>query len=31
VTVPGECVSVDQLESLTPSFIAVLKGRPTKH
>ena len=29
-TVPGECISVDQLESLTPGFIAVLKGRPTK-
>jgi hypothetical protein len=28
-TKPGECVSVDQLESSTPGFIAQLKGTPT--
>ena len=28
-TQPGECVSVDQLESTTPGFIAQLKGIPT--
>ena len=28
---PGDCVSVDQLESSLPGFIAVLKGSPTKH
>jgi len=27
---PGDCVSVDQLESSLPGFIALLKGRPTK-
>ena len=31
VTRPGQCVSVDQLESTTPGFIAQLKGRPTKN
>ena len=30
VTIPGDCVSVDQLESPTPGFIATLKGTPTK-
>ena len=30
VTTPGDCVSVDQLESPTPGFIATLKGTPTK-
>jgi len=29
VTKPGECVSVDQLESSAPGFIAQLKGIPT--
>jgi hypothetical protein len=29
VTKPGECVSVDQLESSAPGFIAKLKGIPT--
>ena len=28
-TKPGECVSVDQLESSAPGFIAQLKGMPT--
>ena len=28
---PGDCISVDQLESSTPGFIAQLKGSPTKH
>ena len=27
---PGECISVDQMESITPWFIAQLKGNPTK-
>ena len=30
VTTPGDCVSVDQLESRTTGFIAQLKGRLTK-
>jgi hypothetical protein len=30
VTAPGQCVSVDQLESTTPGLIAQLKGTPTK-
>ena len=30
VTEPGECVSVDQLESSTPGFITQLKGKLTK-
>ena len=30
VTVPGACVSVDQLESYTPGFLAQLKGSLTK-
>lgn len=29
ITVPGQCVSVNQLESNTPGFIAQLKGIPT--
>jgi hypothetical protein len=29
-TSPGDCISVNQLESLTPGFIAQLKGRLTK-
>ena len=29
ITAPGQCVSVDQLESNTPGFIAQLKGIPT--
>jgi Reverse transcriptase (RNA-dependent DNA polymerase) len=29
-TSPGECVSVDQLESSTPGLVAQLKGKPTK-
>jgi hypothetical protein len=29
-TSPGDCISIDQLESLTPGFIAQLKGRLTK-
>ena len=29
VTKPGDCVSVDQLESITPGLIAQLKGTPT--
>jgi hypothetical protein len=29
-TSPGDCISVDQLESPTPGFIAQLKGRLTK-
>ena len=29
-TAPGQCVSIDQLESSTPGFIAQLKGRLTK-
>ena len=28
---PGDCISVDQLESRTPGFIAQMKGRLTKH
>ena len=28
---PGECVSVDQMESTCPGIIAQLKGIPTKH
>lgn len=27
---PGQCVSVDQMESSTPGLIAQLKGKPTK-
>jgi hypothetical protein len=27
---PGECVSIDQMESTTPCLIAQLKGTPTK-
>lgn len=30
-TRPGQCVSVDQLESTTPGLIAQLKGRATRH
>jgi hypothetical protein len=30
VTGPGDCVSVDQLESSTPGFVAQLKGIITK-
>ena len=30
VTKPGDCVSVDQLESTVPGLIAQLKGIPTK-
>ena len=30
VTSPGDCVSVDQLESTAPGFIAQMKGRLTK-
>jgi hypothetical protein len=29
ITKPGDCVSVDQLESSTPGFIAQLRGIPT--
>ena len=29
ITAPGQCVSVDQMESNTPGFIAQLKGIPT--
>ena len=29
-TEPGECTSVDQLESPTPGFMGLLKGQPTK-
>ena len=28
---PGECISVYQMESSTPGFIAQLKCKPTKH
>lgn len=28
ITSPGQCVSVDQLESTTPGLIAQMKGRP---
>ena len=31
VNKPGDCISVDQLESSTPGFIAQLKGNLTKH
>ena len=31
VTQPGQCVSVDQLESTTPGLIAQLKGRATRN
>ena len=31
VTAPGQCISVDQLESTTPGFIAQLKGRATRN
>jgi hypothetical protein len=31
ITRPGQCISVDQLESPTPGFIAQLKGKPTLH
>lgn len=27
---PGQCVSIDMLESITPGFIAQLRGKPTK-
>ena len=27
---PGECISLDQMESSTPGFIAQLKGKTTK-
>jgi hypothetical protein len=30
VTSPGDCVSVDQMESSTPGFVAQLKGRLTR-
>jgi hypothetical protein len=30
ITVPGDCVSVDQLESRTPGLLGQLKGIPTK-
>ena len=30
ITKPGECVSIDQLESSTPGLIAQLRGMPTK-
>ena len=30
ITKPGQCVSIDQLESTTPGLIAQLKGIPTK-
>jgi hypothetical protein len=29
ISAPGDCVSVDQIESTTPGLIAQLKGRPT--
>jgi len=29
-TTPGQCISVDQLESSMPGFIALMKGHPTK-
>jgi hypothetical protein len=29
-TTPGECTSVDQLESPTPGFMGLLKGQPTR-
>ena len=29
-TAPGQCVSIDQLESPTPGVIAQLRGRPTR-
>ena len=29
--IPGECTSVDQIESSTPGFISQLKVKPTKH
>jgi hypothetical protein len=29
-TKPGECISVDQLESTTPGFIGQFKGALTK-
>jgi len=29
ITRPGQCVSVDQLESTTPGLIAQMKGKPT--
>ena len=29
-TKPGDCVSVDQLESTTPGFVAQLKGKSQK-
>ena len=29
ITRPGDCVSIDQLESATPGLIAQLKGKPT--
>ena len=28
---PGECISVDHMESRTPGFISQLNGKPTKH
>ena len=30
VTQPGDCISVDQLESTVPGLVAQLKGIPTK-
>jgi hypothetical protein len=30
ITQPGECVSIDQLESTTPGLIGQLRGTPTK-
>ena len=30
LTSPGECVSVDQLESMTPGLIGQMKGMPTR-
>jgi hypothetical protein len=30
VQVPGECISVDQLESPLPGFVAQLKGKLTR-
>ncbi|WP_317203594.1 hypothetical protein, partial [Janthinobacterium sp.] len=30
ITMPGQCVSIDQLESTTPGLIGQLKGIPTK-
>jgi hypothetical protein len=30
VTRPGDCISVDQMELLTPGFVSQLKGALTK-